>query len=202
MEIFITILAAYLIGSFPSSYLYVKMKFSKDITKLGSGNAGTLNTFETTSSKSLAAAVLISDILKGSLAVLFPYLIFNSNQLNIIFAAIFVIIGHNYSVFLKFKGGRGLAAAVGVFLVINPLLIISWLLLWLIFYKIKRSIHFGNIAASLTAIIPVFIMGEQYFVILNSIADLDFAHYIICSSAILLILILSHTNIILEKIKK
>ncbi len=81
MESIFAITLSYLIGSFPSSFLMVKIKFGKDITKIGSGNSGALNTLETTNSKATAVIVLLLDVIKGSLAVLITSIITNNSQI-------------------------------------------------------------------------------------------------------------------------
>jgi len=135
-------LASYLIGSFPTAYLLVKYLAGKDIRKIGSGNIGAMNTVRALKERSgkLAVvgffAVLIIDMAKGALAVfLAQRLIENSQQmilsaspyhLSLILAGFFVVLGHNYSVFLKFAGGRGAASLIGILVYFNPLSFLVW----------------------------------------------------------------------------
>lgn len=131
---------AYLFGSIPFAYLIVKLFTGRDIRTIGSGNMGTLNTFRTIKeSKGIKLAaigsllVLIGDMGKAVLAIFsaqklfnLSNLFFNSYYIFLILAAAFVVIGHNWPVWLKFKGGRGAACLMGIFLYLDPLSLIVW----------------------------------------------------------------------------
>lgn len=149
----------YLLGSLPTAYLLVRWKSRVDIRGAGSGNVGTLNAAQVTGSKSLGIAVLLGDLLKGSAAVWMSSLILGDGFWIGGIAGLGAILGHNYPVWLRFKGGRGLATAAGVLLVMSWSLVVVWCLIWLITYSLSRSVHGSNILASLctpAAAIPVF----------------------------------------------
>jgi len=127
---------AYLVGSFPTAYLVVKKITGQDIKKVGSGNIGAMNTaraLKNFGKEKLAIigflAVLIIDMTKGALAVFLAqrlqFLDYNMT-LAVIFAAFFVVLGHNYSIFLKFSGGRGAACLIGILLYLNILSLLVW----------------------------------------------------------------------------
>ncbi len=143
-------LLAYLIGSLPSAYLIVRLLTGKNITSEGSGNVGAMNSYESTGKKYIAMLVFLADFLKG----LIPILILNyldAGQIETVITGICLIMGHNFSIFLKFKGGKGLATAVGVFVSINLLPLILWVLVWLATYKlIFKDINKANVAATLS----------------------------------------------------
>jgi glycerol-3-phosphate acyltransferase PlsY len=151
-------LICYLIGSFPTAYLVAK-KRGIDITKEGTGNVGARNTYEVTGSKAYGIIVLIIDILKGGLPIFILAYVFRFNIVEIIFPSFFLILGHNFSIFLKFKGGRGLATSMGVAIIINFWLFIIWSLFFLIFYRIKQNEHIGNVGASI--LLPVGVIFLQ-----------------------------------------
>lgn len=121
MDILLLIIA-YILGSIPSAYIAGKVFAKKDITKVGSGNVGTVNaiknigflpgilTFIIDAAKAVAAIAIAKNFSKSELL---PY-----------FASFFVILGHNFSVFLRFKGGKGLACLVGILLIISPITIL------------------------------------------------------------------------------
>jgi len=118
--------AAYLLGSFPTAYLVG----TKDVLRRGSGNVGTMNVLRTTGSKKRAFLTLIFDVAKAVLAVYIAFWLvcLGYNLLmGTLVASAFVILGHNYSVFLKFKGGRGLASLFGVVLALNWIAALSCL---------------------------------------------------------------------------
>jgi len=127
---------AYLVGSFPTAYLVVKKITGQDIRKVGSGNIGAMNTVRALKNfgkEKLAIigflVVLIIDMTKGALAVFLAqrlqFLDYNMT-LAVIFAAFFVVLGHNYSIFLKFSGGRGAACLIGILLYLNILSLLVW----------------------------------------------------------------------------
>ncbi|MGB3346589.1 MAG: glycerol-3-phosphate acyltransferase [Candidatus Humimicrobiia bacterium] len=124
-------LISYIIGSIPFSYIIAKLFKGKDIRKLGTKNVGAMNVI------SVAGLVpgliaLFLDILKGALTVYLTEKI-TGNLAVSLFAGLFTVIGHNWSIFLKFKGGKGIATAIGVLLLTSPL---SVLILYLIIIPI------------------------------------------------------------------
>ena len=135
----------YLIGSIPTAYILVKLKYKKVLTKEGSGNIGARNTYDVTNSRLDGIIVLIIDFLKGFLpAVWFAgYSGFDLNE--IFFPAIFLLLGHNYSLWIGFKGGRGLATGAGIMAVLNISLIFVWLIYCALFYYIFKNIHIANV---------------------------------------------------------
>ncbi len=143
-------LLAYLIGSLPSAYIIVRLLTGKNITSEGSGNVGAMNSYESTGKKYIGILVFLSDFLKGLIPiVILNYL--NAGQIETVIAGICLIMGHNYSIFLKFKGGKGLATAVGVFVSINLLPLVIWVLIWVLTYKIVfKDINKANVAATLS----------------------------------------------------
>lgn len=117
------ILIAYLIGTIPFGLLLTKFFLKKDIRNTGSGNIGATNVLRT-GNKTLAGLTLLLDILKGTFAVLwfYPSLSHTSDfhSYALLFPGFFAILGHCYPVWLKFKGGKGVATALGVLLVAVP----------------------------------------------------------------------------------
>ncbi len=148
-KLFLIAVLSYLFGSFPTAYLLVKWKSRKNITREGTGNVGTLNALRTTHSKSLAALVLLADLLKGLLAVYLAKVFFGTGLGVLLTASLFVVLGHDFSVWLKFKGGRGLATGAGVFLVIQPWVVAGWLVLWFLIYMVTRKVAYANSLATL-----------------------------------------------------
>jgi glycerol-3-phosphate acyltransferase PlsY len=115
---FILILASYLIGSIPTAYLVVKWRFKVDIRKYGSGSVGGSNVFRNFS-KPLGALVFLWDVAKGALVVWAAQLL-NMDLIYQIAAALAVVTGHNWPVFLKFNAGRGVATTVGAVFMLMP----------------------------------------------------------------------------------
>jgi len=127
-------IVSYLIGSIPTAYLAVKKFTGQDIRKVGSGNVGAMNTvraIKNVGKGKLAIIgfllVLIIDMTKGALAVALAQKLAGSQLfLVLIISAFFVVLGHNYSIFLKFSGGRGAACLMGILLYLNIWAFIIW----------------------------------------------------------------------------
>ena len=125
-EILIVILA-YLLGSIPFGLLITKFAGAGDIRKIGSGNIGATNVLRT-GNKKLAALTLILDMLKGTAAVVIANAVVPEAQT---MAAMAALLGHMFPVWLKFKGGKGVATALGVMLGLSPLIAGIAMLVWL-----------------------------------------------------------------------
>nr|WP_156681827.1 glycerol-3-phosphate 1-O-acyltransferase PlsY [Pediococcus claussenii] len=109
---------AYLLGSIPSGSLISKYFYHQDLHKEGSGNTGTTNTFRVLGTKA-GIVVLILDLLKGTLATLQP-LIFHVTTINPLLIGLGAIIGHTFSIFDRFRGGKAVATSAGLLLAYNP----------------------------------------------------------------------------------
>ena len=111
-------LVAYLVGSVPTAYIVVRLKQGADIRDLGSRNVGALNTFHQ-AGVARAAVVLVVDMAKGVLAISLPNWV-GAPGWAIYVAAVAVLVGHNWPVFLRFRGGKGAATIFGISLVMLP----------------------------------------------------------------------------------
>lgn len=159
VEILILIfIAAFLIGSFPTAYLIYRIRAGGDLRQEGSGNIGTLNAYEVTRSRTVGVAVLLIDLIKGALPPIAGRMLFPDDYTVASLTLLAVVLGHNYSPWIGWKGGRGLAAAAGASLVFTPLFVGVWVLLWLAGYWKSRNVHFANIAATVLApFVPLFV---------------------------------------------
>lgn len=134
-EILIIVIVSYFVGNVSFSRFLAGTK-KKDITKLGSGNAGSTNILR---NFGLAYGIinLVLDILKGFVPAILAYYIFGRNLVYLYIAGISVMIGHIYPVVFKFKGGKGIASMLGVFLAADPIatliVIVAALICWLLF---------------------------------------------------------------------
>lgn len=135
----ILIFAAYLIGSTPTAYLAVRLLKGQDIRRLGDGNAGAANVFRTISSRA-GIAVATIDIGKGALAVLLVRGFLDSTAAEMAAGAA-AVAGHSWPVYLRLRGGRGAAVAIGVLIAMFPALAIPLSLAALgVLYSIKSAI--------------------------------------------------------------
>jgi len=168
------IIGAYLIGSLSSAIVLCKLAGLPDPRTQGSGNPGATNVLRF-GGKKLAATVLIIDVLKGVLPVIAAKL-FGLDQTWVTATAFAAFIGHLYPVFFQFKGGKGVATALGGFLALSPLLAGAILLTWLTVFAVSRI-------SSLSAIVAAS-LGPVYSLWL---IDSIHARWIILVIAILLI---------------
>ena len=153
------IVFAYLLGSIPVGYLLVRIFRRQDIRTVGSGNIGATNVLRS-GGKGLGAATFLLDVVKGAAAVLLGAylaapLLPNVPQRNVeALAALFAVIGHMFPVWLRFRGGKGVATGFGVFLVAAPWAALSAIMLFAIVFAISRYVSLASILSA--ASFPVF----------------------------------------------
>jgi glycerol-3-phosphate acyltransferase PlsY len=147
MTAFLVLLAAYLIGGIPFGYLLVKLKRGEDVRDMGSGNIGATNVLRTTG-RALGFATLLMDILKGAVAVWLADRFLNGSIEWMCLAALAVMAGHAYPVFLKFKGGKAVASFVGAFLYLTPIPLAVMLVVFVITVAVTRYISLGSVLAA------------------------------------------------------
>ena len=153
-------LAAYLLGSIPFGYLLVRLVRKEDIREKGSGNIGATNVIRS-GSKGLGAVTFALDVLKGLGAVLLcgwlaarAGLTVEARQNVVALAALCAILGHIYTVWLRFKGGKGVATAFGVFLALAPWAALGGLGVFVLVFAVSRYVSLGSILAAVA--FPVF----------------------------------------------
>ena len=158
LDILYVIAYSYLLGSIPFGLIITKFFLGKDIRNIGSGNIGTTNVLRT-GKKSLAAATLLFDALKGYVSILIAYKYFNEL---IYLSALICFIGHIFPVWLKFKGGKGVATYLGIILGISFLLGVVFSVAWLLTATIFRYSSLSSMLASMmVCIYSIFISVEM-----------------------------------------
>ena len=158
MELFIISLLSYLIGSIPFGFLLTKIFLSKDIRNIGSGNIGATNALRT-GNKKIGFSTLILDILKAAITIIFVK--FNYSEF-IFISSLCVFLGHVFPIWLKFKGGKGVATYVGILFSINLTYGLIFITIWLIVFFIFKYSSLSSMIASLS--IPLYL-----FIFLNSL---------------------------------
>ena len=153
------IIIFYLIGSLPFALILTKLSGFGDIRDIGSGNVGATNVLRT-GNKYLAFIVLSLDIIKGFIPLIILQFYFEDlSMLNKIILGHFAIIGHIFPIWLKFKGGKGVATYIGFLFSINPYIGLSFLILWLVVALSTKYSSLGSLTAILVA--PI------YFIFIN-----------------------------------
>jgi glycerol-3-phosphate acyltransferase PlsY len=143
----LAIVIAYLIGGIPFGYLLVKFATGKDVRASGSGNIGATNVLRTTG-KGVAIATLLLDILKGFGAVWIADLLTAGDPLWMSAAALAVMAGHAYPVFLGFKGGKAVASFIGAFLYLTPLPLFAVLIVFVVTVAATKHISAGSVLSA------------------------------------------------------
>ena len=152
MELLLITFCSYLMGSIPFGYLLTKLFLKKDIRDIGSGNIGATNALRT-GNKAVGYGTLILDISKAVLPVLF--IKFNYTDY-IYVSSLCVFIGHLFPVWLKFKGGKGVATYVGILFCIDVMFGFIFIATWLIFYLIFKYSSLSSLASTLS--LPVYLL--------------------------------------------
>ena len=159
----------HLCGSVPSGLWLVQALHGIDIRNYGSKNIGTTNVFRTVG-PTTAVLVLVCDMLKGIIAVALVNHLFHSPELDVV-TALGALLGHNYSVFLGFKGGKGVATGLGVLVFLMPKVAGTVFLVWLVLVLLTRYVSLGSIvAAILTPLAAWYYCYPVAYVILGAIA--------------------------------
>ncbi|MGL4404424.1 MAG: glycerol-3-phosphate 1-O-acyltransferase PlsY [Notoacmeibacter sp.] len=154
--IWLTIVAGYLLGSIPFGLILTRLAGTEDLRSIGSGNIGATNVLRT-GHKGLAAATLLLDALKGTAAVLIATIMpLEATP----FAALGAFLGHLYPVWLKFKGGKGVATFLGVLLGLMPIAALVFAVVWLVTAFVSRYSSLSALIASIAAPIAIYFQGD------------------------------------------
>jgi len=170
MILIIVVIVSYLLGSIPFGYLIVRKTVGADIRETGSGGTGATNVSRR-AGKAAGIYTLVLDALKGAVAVVWAVVLVGSSSHSawiVTAAAIAVIVGHIFPVWLKFRGGKGVATGVGVFLMLAPIALVCAGILFLAIVLFTRYVSLGSVVAAAT--IPLFVWLQSVFV--TPVADL------------------------------
>lgn len=156
MRLVLVVIIAYLIGSIPFGYLIVRAKKGADVRETGSGGTGATNVSRR-AGKAAGVLTLILDALKGAVAVLAAKWMLNGGDTHWLISAagIAVIVGHVFPVWLGFRGGKGVATGVGVFLALAPLAVLGAAVIFVPIVALTKYVSLGSIMAAAT--VPFFV---------------------------------------------
>ena len=157
MDKIISIVVAYLLGSIPFGYLIVRGKVGADIRDTGSGGTGATNVSRR-AGKAAGVLTLLLDAAKGAAAVLIAKALTGDDWV-IAAAAIAALVGHIFPVWLGFRGGKGVATGVGIFLVLAPIALLCAGVIFVAIVALTRYVSLGSIIAAL--LIPVFVWWQS-----------------------------------------
>ena len=162
MRILLILAIAYLIGSIPSGYLVVRAKEGEDVRRTGSGGTGATNVSRL-AGKGAGILTLILDVIKGAFVVFLAGLLsdglFPLIDWTIAFAGLLAILGHIFPVFLRFRGGKGVATALGVFVVIAPLVVVIALLVFAATFALTRFVSLASLVAISSIAVTILLLS-------------------------------------------
>ena len=189
----ILLIASYLLGAIPFGLWIGKIFFKKNLHDYGSGNTGTTNTFRILGVKA-GISVFAFDLLKGTLATLLP-LFFHINGVSPLIFGLLAVIGHTFSIFDRFNGGKAVATSAGVVLGFSPFFLIYLLVIFILVLWLFSMISLSSVVAALFALLGILIFPSIGFILTSY--DLLFSIIIF---VLAIIIILRHrTN--LKRIK-
>ena len=152
MDIFIIGIISYLMGSIPFGFILTKIFLKKDIREIGSGNIGATNTLRT-GNKIIGYSTLVLDILKAVAPVIYVKIFY---QDYIYIASLCAFLGHVFPIWLKFKGGKGVATYLGILFAINFYFGVIFIISWLVTFSISKFSSLSSIIGS--ASLPIYLL--------------------------------------------
>ena len=150
------LLGAYIIGSIPFAYIVVKAVKGIDIRTVGSGNAGATNVARVLGKWGFVS-VLLLDMLKGFLPTFAAHYFFGETNM-VLFVVAAAVLGHTFTVFLSFKGGKGVATAAGAFFALVPVEMLIAVVVFLVVFTVTRMVSASSITAALALFAGVLFM--------------------------------------------
>ena len=174
MDLILIVLVCYFLGSIPFGFILTKFFLKQDIREIGSGNIGATNVLRT-GNKSIGYLTLLLDILKAVIPVIFIKINFSEY---LFISSLSVFLGHVFPIWLKFKGGKGVATYLGILFCINYILGLVFILVWFLIFLIFKYSSLSSILATFT--IPVFyyffINNENYYFFIIMFILIFFTH--------------------------
>ena len=155
LNFILVVVLSYLIGSIPFGVIFANLFGLGDLRKIGSGNIGATNVLRT-GRKGVAALTLLGDMLKGTFAVFLAGRLFSTELQPL--AAVVAVVGHIFPIWLKLKGGKGVATYLGVTLAVSPIAAVAFAGVWLITAAVSR---YSSLSALLACAVTPFVIGYE-----------------------------------------
>ncbi|MFN2499505.1 MAG: glycerol-3-phosphate 1-O-acyltransferase PlsY [Pyrinomonadaceae bacterium] len=190
MKNFLIIVVAYLLGSIPFGYLIVRTTRGADVRETGSGGTGATNVSRS-AGKFAGVLTLLLDALKGAAAIAVARLLLGVSAFSanaswwIAVAAVAVLIGHIFPMWLGFRGGKGVATGVGVFLILSPLSVVAAAIVFFVIVLLTRYVSLGSIVAAIA--VPIVILIDNSFT-----PDRDFQPVLFAAIACAALIVFAH----------
>lgn len=190
MQYFVCLALGYLIGSFPTAYLLVKRQSKVDIRNAGSGNVGARNAYEVTGSKTTGWIVFLFDFLKGMTAILLCGYTGEDIWIGAVGGS-GAVIGHIFSPWLGFKGGRGLATTAGVVVLLGWMYGIVWCTMYIVLNSYLKHVNLSSVIASVGSPVMMLFLPD---VLVNSLyyPDAESKTVVIICALLSVMIIIGH----------
>lgn len=178
----VSLALAYLIGSFPTSFILARTLKGIDIRQVGSGNAGATNVLRSVG-KLPALITLVVDMAKGALTVTLVANFFYSMEIDLVFefyqglVGLAVVCGHIWPVFLRFRGGKGVATTIGVALGITPIAMLPALLIWAAVFYVSGYVSLASIISLVVFPLIACLLGYSFYTVLFSVVICSISVY-------------------------
>ena len=163
------LLAIYLIAAIPTGVVLTRLMGLDDVRSKGSGNIGATNVYRV-AGKLPGILTLCGDILKGFLPLLMVRLVLAPSAAQLGLAGVVAIVGHCYPVYLRFRGGKGVATALGIFLVLDPLAVLGGCLAFLVAVALTRYISLGSVLAAAAVPLLTLLLGRPLPLVFSACA--------------------------------
>jgi glycerol-3-phosphate acyltransferase PlsY len=173
---------AYVIGSIPSGYWIGKFAYGVNLRTLGSGNIGATNAYRNLGAKA-GLIVFLCDFFKGFIAAALGSYFGHGEPVAVLLSAVFAVAGNDFSLFLKFHGGKGISCGVGAFTFISAPAALAAFIVWLIVFKWKHIVSLASIIAAPVVPIVIYIM------------DGSIEYTIFAAAVAAIIIVMHHSNI-------
>jgi glycerol-3-phosphate acyltransferase PlsY len=190
-DLIATFEAAYLLGSIPFGLILTRLMGAGDLRQIGSGNIGATTVLRT-GRKGLAAATLLLDMGKGALAVLAASWLSNDDCWVTAFAGLAAMVGHCFPVWLRFRGGKGVATMLGVSLALDWRIGLCTLLVWLVAARLTRISSVGGMGAAVAAPVAAWLISMTHGGVSGMFTRVAFAVYALALALMAVIVIFQH----------
>lgn len=162
------VVVIYLIAAIPTGLLLARVMGGEDVRQKGSGNIGATNVYRV-AGKLAGVLTLVGDTLKGYLPLLALTTWLNPTPAQVGIAAAVAIVGHCYPIYLRFRGGKGVATALGIFLVLSPMAVLGAAIVFVIAVALSRFISLGSVLAALSAPLLILMLGHPQPIFLGTL---------------------------------
>lgn len=193
----------YCLGMFNAAWLVHRVRTGSNLASEGSGNLGARNLYDVSGNLWISVFAGVLDAAKGAIAVIAAQHIHPTWYQAWACAGIGSVVGHNYNVFLKGKGGRGLATALGVGLVSFPGFVVTWACMYLVgYYIIRRNLHVGAMTATIATVFIVLSLPEVAVLHVSTLNTADATAVRLFASALCIPIFLKHIQPIRDIIRR